>query len=1753
MPTNWLGSRSRIDLPDPELEEEGAGETGGPGTAVSAKPPPTPGAATSTSSLDLKAFDNAASKKQPPLRRIYVNLDPKEDPVNFFHPHRRASKFRSPTLETFRRLSSTARLSITVPRNAGPGKPPGAAGGTSPSTGGPGETGAILKTSDITTPSPAGSPRKLSGNGAGTMKQVMATTHASLVGFPSNKVRTSKYTVWTFVPKNLFEQFRSVANFYFTSLVILQLFPPFEQVSPALTAAPIVFIVGVTMVKDGLEDLKRHVADRSVNKSKTYLLTPPWTNVNYLSQSGANAGLAGTRLNLHANPEAEPDAAATKRRGVGWSFPNLLDVIWPPPPLTNHPKFVGPPGEVVAKVDDEMAEGEKDGKHSAELGGGHVVGGDEAPVWGQKPIWKLSDWEEVKVGDFVFLRDNDPIPADTIIISTSEPDCVCYVETKNLDGETNLKVRRGISDLAHIKTPEDCTRLRCHVDTEPPNANLYSFSGVVSISYADLANPTANSAHQTPKVSVTSRRFSAVSRRSQRFRDDVKGGEDDAGEDADKVHRQIPIGANGILLRGCVLRNTSWVIGIAVYTGAESKIMMNSGNTPSKRSRIDRQLNPLVMVNFLLLTAMCLICAMTAAVYTGTFIWERAPFAFATDSNETYSPAYAAVVTFFSCMIIFQAIIPIALYISVDLCKLVQSLFISMDADMYDAALDKHAAPQAWNLSDDLGQIEYIFSDKTGTLTCNMMEFRRCSINGVLYGSNFVSEATQGAMEREGRKVDKEEVERLRKEAEDRMKEEMAKLFSLEYVSEKLAFIDPLIPNHLIEAGEQGRRIREFFTLLAVCHTVLVERPKEGTEEAGAQKKIDYKAQSPDEAALVAAARDVGFTFLRRMDNVVEVDILGEKRTYTVLNVLEFNSDRKRMSVIIRRPEGQLVLLVKGADSVIFERLKKSPLPSSPHSIETSSVMCPINGDGADPDITSKHLEIFANEGLRTLCLAYRVIPDSVYEDWNKRYTAAQASIKDREAKVDAVAELIETDLTLMGATAIEDRLQDGVPDTIATLAKAGIKIWVLTGDKMETAINISFSCNLLKRHMTLIVIRSTSYAETYEQLIEALQTFWTNEGLIKQGKSHALIIDGTSLKYALHKNCKPLLLELGCRCNAVVCCRVSPLQKARVVSLVRKGLGAMCLAIGDGANDVSMIQEADVGIGIMGKEGLQAVMASDYAIGQFRFLGKLLLVHGRWGYHRTAHLILNYFYKNIVWLFVLFWYQFDCGFSASLITDFSYGMFFNTFFTLFPTMIQGIFDQDFNDRVSMQVPQLYQKGIKQQLFTMERFWVYCADAIYQSVIVYFFSCLANQGGSVSPKGYDQYLDSMGTEIGFAAIIIVNLSNAFDTSYWPWITFFGVIASLTIWTAYVIVYATSIANPTYGVVGVTLQSPLFYAYLLLTVFVAMLPRIVFKFLQQYFSPSDSDIIAEAQKYFWREGAVLNADLCDEGQVSTVHPESETASQHLSTEPMLMKVPATDETTMKRVKSDCALDIEAARRTSVGAPPPGFRRSTSEKNLGGLMGAATPASEPPTATKTSVKLLAAKEDDKRVTTPDGFLPVGATADRRFSIEGEKPDLAKIQKQRRGTGVGLRPDMQLLKKAGEIIKSSASKIKKPISPTTVTTVTPTIRSTARRPTSMSLVFMGTQEELPNLGFCFSHEGGMADVITPSRPGLGASDEQLEDGPDGGTSRRRSRSTPPSRMSIHGSIKEAEFEDGNNLLHPPVPAIPVLTPTNRSKTEP
>ena len=797
----------------------------------------------------------------------------------------------------------------------------------------------------------------------------------------------------------------------------------------------------------------------------------------------------------------------------------------------------------------------------------------------EKARFKRDAWKNVQVGDFVRIYEHDQIPADIAILSTSDSEGGCYVETKNLDGETNLKLRNALQCGMNVRHARDCERAEFVVESEAPHANLYSYSGRIHWKQHDVRYPEQPGTAMSESISI-----------------------------------------NNLLLRGCSLRNTEWVIGVVLFAGSETKIMINAGITPSKRSRIMRDLNWNVLYNFAILFVMCLVCALAQGItwgqdYNSLSFFER-PF------GSGQAPALSGFITFWTALIQFANLVPISLYISLEIIKTAQAYFIYSDIYMYYDKIDYPCTPKSWNISDDLGQIEYIFSDKTGTLTQNVMEFKKCTVNGAPYGEAY-TEAQAGMQKRARVENVEEEGAKARKQiAQDRVKmlEELRKLHDNPYLhDEDLTFIAPDFVADMNGAAGDGQKAatRHFMLALALCHTVVAERTP------GDPPKLEFKAQSPDEAALVATARDCGFTFLgKAAPDAWLVNVLGEQRQYKILQTLEFNSARKRMSAIVRMPDNRIMLFCKGADSMIYSRLKEG----EQRELRMS---------------TAEHLEMFAREGLRTLCIAQREIGEEEYQAWNKQHAIAASAVQDREDKIEAVSDLIERDLFLLGGTAIEDRLQDGVPDTISLLGDAGIKLWVLTGDKVETAINIGFSCNLLNNGMELIVFKpkeeTPDSAEAELDLnLAKFQMTGSDQELADARKNHeppdpghAIIIDGDGLKLVLEDpRTRQKFLLLCKQCKSVLCCRVSPSQKADVVQMVKTGLDVMTLSIGDGANDVAMIQEADVGVGIAGEEGRQAVMSSDYAIGQFRFLQRLVLVHGRWSYRRLAETIANFFYK---------------------------------------------------------------------------------------------------------------------------------------------------------------------------------------------------------------------------------------------------------------------------------------------------------------------------------------------------------------------------------------------------------------------------------------------------------------------------------------------------------------------------------------------
>ncbi|CAG5867257.1 unnamed protein product [Menidia menidia] len=908
--------------------------------------------------------------------------------------------------------------------------------------------------------------------------------------YANNAIKTSKYNVFTFLPLNLFEQFRRLANAYFLFLLILQLIPQISSLSWFTTAVPLILVLSITAVKDASDDINRYKCDKQVNN-------------------------------------------------------RTVDVL----------------------IDGQL---------------------------------KKEKWMNVQVGDVIKLENNQFVTADLLLLSSSEPLNLVYVETAELDGETNLKVKQALTYTGEMgNNIEVLSSFNGEVRCEPPNNRLDKFKGTLTVN---------GEVHSL---------------------------------DNDKV-----------LLRGCTVRNTDWCFGLVIFGGPDTKLMQNSGKTVFKRTSIDHLLNVLVLCIFAFLATMCTILAI------GNAIWETkegSVFHVFVPLEPGINAALSSFLSFWSYVIVLNTVVPISLYVSVEIIRLGNSFFIDWDRKMYYSKNDTPAQARTTTLNEELGQIKYIFSDKTGTLTQNIMAFNKCSINGKAYGELY---------DFTGQRVEiTEKTERLD--------------FSWNQLADpKFIFHD----HSLMETVREGNpEAQAFFRLLALCHTVMPEEKTEDLPLSSLLGELNYQAQSPDEGALVTAARNFGFVFRSRTPESITVMEMGTKVVYDLVAILDFNNVRKRMSVIVRSPEGKLTLYCKGADTIIYERLH----PSCDKLME----------------VTTRHLNEYAGDGLRTLVLAYKELDESYLKEWRQRHHEASIALDGREERLDQIYEDIEKDLILLGATAVEDKLQDGVPQTIEQLAKADMKIWVLTGDKQETAENIGYSCNMLREEMSEVFIVAANTAQGVKEELQNARRkmspdsaeepsvvraraglFWLEKTETLQDEKvdgdYALIINGHSLAFALEKELQLELLRTACMCQTVICCRVTPLQKAQVVQLVKKYKQAITLAIGDGANDVSMIKAAHIGVGISGQEGMQAVLSSDFSFAQFRYLQRLLLVHGRWSYLRMCKFLRYFFFKNFTFALLNFWYAFFCGFSAQSVYDEWFITLYNTVYTALPVLGLSIFDQ---------------------------------------------------------------------------------------------------------------------------------------------------------------------------------------------------------------------------------------------------------------------------------------------------------------------------------------------------------------------------------------------------------------------------------------------------------------------------------------------
>ncbi|XP_078513785.1 phospholipid-transporting ATPase IH isoform X3 [Lissotriton helveticus] len=963
---------------------------------------------------------------------------------------------------------------------------------------------------------------------------------------------------------------------------------------------------------------------------------------------------------------------------------------------------------------------------------------------------------KLRVGDVVMVKEDETFPCDLILISSSRMDGTCFVTTASLDGESSHKTHYAIQDTKAFRTEQDIDTLHATIECEQPQPDLYKFVGRINI-YKERDETAAR-----------------------------------------------PLGSENLLLRGATLKNTERIFGVATYTGMETKMALNYQSKSQKRSAVEKSMNAFLIVYLCILISKALIDTLLKYVWQSASTRDEPWYNQKTESERQRNLFLRAFTDFLAFMVLFNYIIPVSMYVTVEMQKFLGSYFLTWDEEMFDEATGEGPLVNTSDLNEELGQVEYVFTDKTGTLTENNMEFIECCIEGHIYVPHVICNGQ---------------------------------------ILHDCAGID------MIDSSPgAGSKEREelFFRALSLCHTVQV---KEDDSVDGLKKTTQqYISSSPDEVALVEGIQRLGFTFLRFRDNFMEISNRDNNiEKFELLEVLSFDSVRRRMSVIVRSAAGDIFLFCKGADSSIFPRVREGKVDQIRSRVERNAV-----------------------EGLRTLCVAYKKFTPEEYEKASKILQTAKLSLQEREKKLAEAYEQVEQDLILLGATAVEDRLQEKAADTIEALQKAGMKVWVLTGDKMETAAATCYACKLFRRSTQLLELTTKKLEEQslHDVLFELRKTVLRHSdslprdnfsGFSTEMHDYGLIIDGASLSLIMKSreggsssNYREWFLEICRNCSAVLCCRMAPLQKAQIVKLIKTSKERpITLAIGDGANDVSMILEAHVGIGVIGKEGRQAARNSDYAIPKFKHLKKMLLVHGHFYYVRISELVQYFFYKNVCFIFPQFLYQFFCGFSQQPLYDTAYLTLYNISFTSLPILLYSLIEQHVSMDILKRDPSLYRDIAKNALLRWRLFIYWTFLGLFDAVVFFFGAYFLFDTVTITSNGQMMGNWTFGTLVFTVLVFTVTLKLALDTHYWTWINHFVIWGSLLFYIVFSLLWGGIIwpflnYQSMYYVFMQMLSSGPAWLGIILLIIISLLPDVLKKVLCRQLCPTSTEKIQTKQ-------------------------------------------------------------------------------------------------------------------------------------------------------------------------------------------------------------------------------------------------------------------------------------------------------------------
>ena len=950
--------------------------------------------------------------------------------------------------------------------------------------------------------------------------------------------------------------------------------------------------------------------------------------------------------------------------------------------------------------------------------------------------------ETLEVGEIILIKNNAQIPCDCIFLFSSFEEGICYLETSSLDGEKTLKEKEG-NKIITSKLKE----IGFILNYEKYNLFNYNISGFCQ---CDFPNPDFHNFDGKIKLNINN---------------------------IDINQNYLPLTNHQILYKGAILKNTEWVLGIVLYTGMKNKIILNSEKPRMKLSQIEKRMSKYLIWVFIVQVFLCIFCAIMNKI---SYIKHKNFYKlFIIYSNNASLESF---ISFFTFILLLNTLIPISLIVSLEIVKVIQGFFINWDVGLYSFKYKKFCFAKSVSINEELGNVNYIFTDKTGTLTCNKMEFKYCLIgetcyqynekddNGIVQNEEFPFQNTESVkVYGKNKKIiytsHLNNINNLTNTNHNYKTVIPNKIIRTKFKQIGKHYFDSLI-NHQKENKKiqnEIELIKEFWTAICCAHECICSERENG---------IEYTGISPDDIELVKAASNQGFCFLKSNNNIRKISICSEEKNFIILKILNFTSERKRMSIIIKDDKNNIKLYCKGADTEIRKRIVNN------NNNENSKYI----------HIISKNVDRFSSRGYRTLMVAMKIIPENEYNIWKKKLDKSEINLNNKSNLINKCYEEIETNLTLIGATVVEDKLQDKVPETIRDLRLAGIKIWVLTGDKIDTAENIALSCNLISSNYKNFKIKSLNkknkkennqeidlfFNEFQEFSNEEIKNIKINDEYILESNNnyentnkenilknknenekekdsntitpYSILIESSILSIIMSdKEKTEKFLKIALCASTVICCRVSPLQKSQVVKMVKKyNKDVITLAIGDGGNDVSMIMEAHIGIGLYGNEGLRAVQASDFSIGEFKFLRRLLLFHGRINLHRIRRMILYFFYKNFVFTICQFFYAFESLFSGQTIIDDWFIACYNLLFTSVPLVVQACTDfnikDDDSELICEMMPFIYKENYQRRPFNHITFSCILIKGGMLSFLNYIFVIYSIKESVFGNDGYEENL-----------------------------------------------------------------------------------------------------------------------------------------------------------------------------------------------------------------------------------------------------------------------------------------------------------------------------------------------------------------------------------------------------------------------------